>query len=197
MLGGFVIVALLLMLWPTIVFTFPLEKDNPNGTATAHSCEDTGPVTRRGFGINWNCVATIRDHESGETWTAEIDMNFFTPEDIGEPKEIVWGYGGSRSSHNTELRTYTLAEGGVSSGARTAIAIGAAVLVVVPAIFMFIRSLRWSGTQEQQRKDRERVNGTPEEQAAKKKEDEEFWAQMRRNREQRKQARRQRKQTRS
>ncbi|QUH04463.1 hypothetical protein HUO13_30085 [Saccharopolyspora erythraea] len=192
MIAGFIVVAVLVMLWPTIVFSFPTMKDKPNATADVKSCEDTGPVTRRGFGHNWNCVATIRDDETGQTWTTSIDMNFFTPDEIGEPQRLTWGYGGGRGNINTDKRTYTQAEG-FSSGTVTMISIVAAGVLGIPALWMFSKSVVWSFSQAEQRKFWEKIHGSPEERAAKKKKDQEFWDQMRRNREQRKQARQQRK----
>lgn len=193
MLGGLVVVAVIVMLWPTIIYSFPEQKDNPNGTALVKSCEDTGPITRRGFGHNWNCTAEIRDDETGQTWTASIDMNFFTPEDIGKQKRLVWGYGGSRTSHNTEKRTYTRAEDGYSSGTTTLVALVTTGVVGIPALLMLSKALAWSGTQEEQRKKREKIHGTPEERAAEKQKDDQFWAQIRANREERKKARQQKK----
>ncbi|CAM05167.1 hypothetical protein A8924_6330 [Saccharopolyspora erythraea NRRL 2338] len=192
MLGGFVVVAVLVMLWPTIVYSFPEKKDNPNGTALVRSCEDTGPVTRRGFGHNWSCVADIRDDKTGDTWTATVDMNFFTPAEVGKQKRLVWGYGGSRTSTNKEKRTYTRAEDGYSNGTVTLVLVVTTGLVGIPALWMFSKSVVWSFSQAEQRKFWEKIHGSPEERAAKKKKDQEFWDQMRRNREQRKQARQQR-----
>lgn len=173
MLGGLVATAVLVMLWLTIIFSFPEQEDNPNGTALVKSCEDTGPITRRGFGHNWNCTAEVRDDETGKTWTSQIDMNFFTPEDIGKEKKLIWGYGGSRTSHNTEKRTYTRVEDGYSSATNTLVAIVATGVVGIPALLMLSTALNWIGTQEEQRKWREKLHGTPEERAAKKRKERE------------------------
>ncbi|MER5391456.1 DUF6346 domain-containing protein [Saccharopolyspora sp. NPDC002686] len=167
MLGGFVVVAIIVLSWLTIVFSFPEKHDRPNGTAYVQSCEDTGPITRRGFGHNWSCTATIRDDKTGNTWTQTLDMNFFSPDDIGKEKRLTWGYGGGRSNINTEKRTYTPAEG-YSTGFTTTISVVSFIVLLPPALWMLATSVMWSFSQAEQRKFWEKIHGTPEERAAKK-----------------------------
>lgn len=167
LVGGLVVTAAVLMLWPTIVFSFPQKHSSPNATALVQSCEDTGPITRRGFGHNWDCSIKVRDDETGKTWTANVDMNFFTPDDVGKEKRLTWGYGGGRYNNNTELRTYTPAEG-YSTGVFTLIGCLAGVVIVPAALWMLAKSIIWSFSREEQRKFWEKINGTTEEKSAKK-----------------------------
>ncbi|WP_406689056.1 DUF6346 domain-containing protein [Saccharopolyspora sp. ID03-671] len=118
LIGGLTVTAAILMLWPTVVFSFPQKHEKPNSTAHVQSCEDTGPITRRGFGSNWNCAVTIRDDETSETWTTDLDMNFFTPDDVGKEKRLTWGYGGGRFNSNKELRRSKQHAGGRGSSGR-------------------------------------------------------------------------------
>jgi hypothetical protein len=172
MVFGLILTAAIALLWPTIVFSFPQKHDAPNATALVRSCEDTGPITRRGYGHNWNCTAEIRDSKTGETWTTDLDMNFFTPDDIGKEKELTWGYGGGRYNINTEKRTYTPAEG-YSSGTFTVVACVAGILVLPGVILMLVTALAWSLKSDEHRKHWEKIRGTPEERAAKKQQEQE------------------------
>lgn len=169
---GLLATACILMLWPTIVFSFPEKADEQNATALVQSCEDTGPITRRGFGRNWDCNVRIQDDKSGKTWTTSIDMNFFSPEDIGKEKRLTWGHGGGRASTNTETYIYTRAEG-FPTGVRTLVAIVAAIVLLPPALWLLAKSIVWSFPQNEQRKFWEKIHGTSEEKAEKKRNEQE------------------------
>ncbi|MEV4730871.1 DUF6346 domain-containing protein [Saccharopolyspora sp. NPDC049426] len=164
LVGGLVVTACIAMLWPTIIFSFPEKHERPNATALVQSCEDTGPVTRRGFGHNWDCTFQVRDDETGKSWTTTTDMNLFSPEDVGEEKRLTWGYGGSRFSTNTAVRTYTAAEG-YSAGFRLVVITLATIAIAPPALWMFAKSLVWGYSQAGQREFWERISGTPAERA--------------------------------
>lgn len=164
LVGGLVVTACIAMLWPTIIFSFPEKHERPNATALVRSCEDTGPVTRRGFGHNWDCTLQVRDDKTGESWTTTIDMNLFSPEDVGKQKRLTWGYGGSRFSTNKAMRTYTAAEG-YSEGFRLVVITLTTLAIAPPALWMFAKSLVWGYSQAGQREFWERINGTPAERA--------------------------------
>ncbi|TWG08907.1 DUF6346 domain-containing protein [Saccharopolyspora dendranthemae] len=175
---GLLTTACILMLWPTIVFSFPEKAEKQNATALVESCKDTGPITRRGFGHNWDCAVRIRDDETGRSWTTAIDMNFFSPEDVGKEKRLTWGHGGGRASTNNETYIYTRAEG-YPTGVRTLVAIVTAIIILPPALWLLAKSIVWSFSRDEQRKFWEKINGTPEERAEKKRKKQEEDAQWR------------------
>lgn len=176
--GGLVVTACIAMLWPTIIFSFPEKHERPNATALVQSCEDTGPVTRRGFGHNWDCAVQIRDDETGKSWTTTIDMNLFSPEDVGEEKRLTWGYGGSRFSTNTSVRTYTAAEG-YSEGFHLVVITLATIAISPLLLWMFAKSLVWGYSQAGQREFWEKIHGTPSERAEKKRREQQEEARLR------------------
>ncbi|KAA5832519.1 hypothetical protein F1721_16065 [Saccharopolyspora hirsuta] len=163
---GFGIVALIAFTALTVIFSFQRKTEATNATARVTACEDTGPITRRGFGHNWNCTATIRDDESGETWTTDIDMNFFTPEDIGQDKRLYWGYGGNRMV-TSDYRVYASPEG-VSAGTYAVISAAVGFPAIMAMLWFFAKAVVWGFSQEEQRKFWEKIHGTPEQRAAKK-----------------------------
>ncbi|MEB3366887.1 DUF6346 domain-containing protein [Saccharopolyspora mangrovi] len=167
MVLGLLATTCILMLWPTAVFSFPEKAEKQNATAIVQSCRDTGPITRRGFGHNWDCRAQIRDDKTGKSWTTNIDMNFFSPEDVGKEKRLTWGHGGGRASTNTETYIYTSSEG-YPAGVRILVAIVAAIVIIPPALWLLAKSVVWSFPQNQQRRFWEKINGTPEQKAEKK-----------------------------
>ena len=181
MVFGLVLTAAIALVWPTIVFSFPQKHEPPNATALVQSCEDTGPVTRRGYGHNWNCTAKIRDNKTGATWTTDLDMNFFTPDEIGKEKQLTWSYGGGRYNTNTEKRTYTPADG-YSSGTFIVVACVAGIFVLPAVILMLVTSLAWALPRVERRKHWEKIRGTPEERAAKKQQEQERDTELRESR---------------
>lgn len=188
---GVGIVAVILLTALTIIFSFPEKSTVTNATAKVQSCVDTGPLTRRGFGHNWNCTVTVRDDKSGETWTDKVDMNVFGPEDIGKEKRVAWGYAGGRIV-KSDNRDYSSTEGySVTTHLIVMFATGA--VAIVASLWFLSRAIIWSFSQQGQRKFWEKVHGNSAEKAAKKQQDDEFWAEMRRNRELRKQAKQNRK----
>lgn len=192
-LVGFGVLAVIALSAMTIMFSFQARASEADGTALVESCEDKGPISRRGFGHHWNCTVMIREHETGERFTAEVDMSVFSPEDIGEERLIAWGNTGRLQAGE---RKYVPVEHGVSGNTRDTVWMVVGLPTAIALLWMFPKAIVWGFTQEGQRQFWEQIHGTPEERAAKKAKDEEFWAELRRNREQRKQARRQRKRTR-
>ncbi|MCI2419163.1 DUF6346 domain-containing protein [Saccharopolyspora sp. K220] len=185
---GLGIVAVIGLTALTIVFSFPRKAEVSNATARVTACEDTGPITRRGFGHNWSCTATFRDDETGETWTTDVDMNLFAPDDVGKDVRVAWSHGGGRIV-TSENRVYTPLEG-VSSGTYTLIVVAVGFTTFLLGLWMLIKAVVWGFTQEGQRRFWDKFHGGAEKRAAQKKKDEEFWAQIKQNREQRKAARR-------
>lgn len=184
MVLGLIVTACIVMLWPTIVFSFPEKADKPNATATVQSCEDTGPITRRGFGHNWDCRVRIADDESRKNWTTNIDMNFFSPEDVGKEKRLTWGHGGGRASTNTDTYVYTRAEG-YPAGVRLLVSIVAAIVLLPPALWLLVKSVVWIFPQNEQRKFWEKIGGTSEQKAEKKRQkqaEDERWRETQRRR---------------
>ncbi|WP_207918737.1 DUF6346 domain-containing protein [Saccharopolyspora karakumensis] len=169
---GFGIVALIALTALTIIFTFPEKTPATNATAVAKSCEDYGPVSRRGFGHHWACTTEIRDDETGEVWTDVVDMNVLSPESIGKQERITWGYSGGRTG-KSDNRVYRSPDG-YSEGVNLTVTILIGFAAIPMILWYFAKAVVWGFSQEEQRKFWEKINGTPEEQAAKKqKEDEE------------------------
>lgn len=187
---GLGIVSVIVLTALTIIFSFPEKSKTTNATATVQSCEDTGPITRRGFGHNWNCTVNVRDDKTGETWSDQVDMNLFTPEDVGKEKRVAWGYAGGRIV-KSDNRVYSSPEG--YSGATSIIVMFATgAVAIVAALWFLAKAITWSFSQQGQRRFWEKSLGTSSEKKAKKQQDDEFWAEMRRNRELRKEQRRRR-----
>ncbi len=185
MLAGFAVIAVLLLSTLTIVFSFHGRVNHSNATAHVESCVDKGPVSWRGFGHNWKCTFTVQDDKTGDTWKDSLDFNFFTPDDIGTPQRITWGE--SRVSEGVGGYNQT---DGLPSGVDGWIDVAAIFIFIFPTLWVFSRSVVWSFPQEEQRKFWEKIYGTPEERAAKKEKDGEFYRQLRQNRADRKDARR-------
>ncbi|RRO16185.1 hypothetical protein EIL87_14125 [Saccharopolyspora rhizosphaerae] len=188
---GLGIVAVILLTALTIIFSFPEKSTATNATAKVQSCVDTGPITRRGFGHNWDCKIAVRDDKTGERWTDQVDMNVFSPEDVGKEKPVAWGYAGGRIV-KSDNRHYSTPEGS-STGTHLVVMFATGAVAIVAALWFLSRAIIWSFSQQGQRKFWEKIHGSSEEKAAKKEKDDEFWAEMRRNRELRKQAKERRK----
>ncbi|MBA8823287.1 hypothetical protein FHX42_000616 [Saccharopolyspora lacisalsi] len=188
MLAGFLVVVVLLLLNLTIVFSLQAGYSETNAIAHVRSCENKGPISWRGFGNNWNCTAVFQQDGTGGTWRATVDFNLFTPEEIGTPQRVLVSDGGGRivSSENVEYHQST----GISPGAAGWIWTATTFVFIFPTLWVFSRSVVWSFSQEEQRKFWEKIYGTPEERAAKKEKDREFYRQIRQNRADRKEARR-------
>ena len=161
---GFGIVAFIGLSALTVINWFP-AKTTANATAVVESCEDRGPISRRGFGPHWACQATITDDETRETWTDTVDMNVLSPADAGKQERITWGYSGGRVG-KSDNRVYRSPEG-YSRGVNTLVII----VVGFPAFLMMLwysaKAIVWGLSQEEQRKFWTKINkGTPEELAA-------------------------------
>lgn len=189
MLIGFGIVALIALTALTIVFSFPAKTGGSNATATAKSCEDYGPISRRGFGHHWACTAQIRDDKTGETWNDVVDMNVLQPQDVGRQERITWGYSGGRVG-KSENRVYRSPDG-YSEGVNLAVTVVVGFIAIVAMLWYFSKALVWGYTQEGQRKFREKIHGSSTERAAKKQQEraererrQRHWAEVKQHRQQ-------------
>lgn len=163
---GLGIVVLIGLTALTIIFSFPAKSPASNATAVAKSCEDYGPISRRGFGHHWACTAQIRDDKTGETWTGLVDMNVLQPEDIGREEHITWGYSGGRVG-KSENRVYSSPDGYPKS-VNTAVMVIVGAAGLVSMLVFFTKAIAWGRTQEGQRKASEKAHGTKSERTAKK-----------------------------
>lgn len=168
-LVGFGIVSLIALTALTIIFAFPEKTPATNATALAKSCEDYGPVSRRGFGPHWACTAEIRDDKTGETWTDVVDMSVLGPESVAKQERITWGYSGGRTGRS-DNRVYRSPDG-YSEGISLTITIIIGCAAIPLLLWYFSKAIVWGFSQDEQRKFWEKINGTPEEQAEKKQEE--------------------------
>ena len=163
---GLGIVVLIALTAVTIIFSFPAKSPESNATAIAKSCQDYGPISRRGFGHHWACTAQIKDDKTGETWTSVVDMNVLRPEDIGQKERITWGYSGGRVG-KSDNRVYSSPDG-YSKGVNTAVIVIVGFAALVSMLWFLTRAVAWGKTQEGQRKASEEMHGTESERSAKK-----------------------------
>lgn len=163
---GFGIVALIALTALTIIFAFPAKTSGSNATAVAKSCEDYGPISRRGFGHHWGCTAQIRDDKTGETWTDVVDMNVLQPQDVGRQERITWGYSGGRVG-KSENRVYRSPDG-YSDGVNLAVTVAVGFAALIAMLWFFAKAVVWGFTQEGQRKFWQKIHGSNAERTAKK-----------------------------
>ncbi|MDI2028477.1 DUF6346 domain-containing protein [Saccharopolyspora sp. TS4A08] len=163
---GFAIVALIALTALTVIFAFPAKTGGSNATAVARSCEDYGPISRRGFGHHWGCTAQIRDDKTGETWTDVVDMNVLQPQDVGRQERITWGFSGGRVG-KSENRVYRSPDG-YSDGVNLAVTVVVGFAALLAMLWFFAKAVVWGFTQEGQRKFWEKIHGSNWERAAKK-----------------------------
>jgi hypothetical protein len=149
----------------TAVFSFP-AKGAANATAVAKSCEDYGPISRRGFGHQWVCEAVITDYKTGETWTDVVDMNILTDEDIGNEKAISWGYQRGRAVMS-DKRVYSPADG-YSEAVHSLVLFPSFIIGGVGAFAMVVIGILGAMTRQSRRALIEKSFGTREERTAKK-----------------------------
>lgn len=163
---GLGIVVLIALTALTIIFSFPAKTSESNATAVAKSCEDHGPISRRGFGHQWACTAQLKDDKTGESWTGVVDMNVLQPDDIGREERITWGYSGGRVG-KSENRVYSSPDG-YSKGVNTAVTVIVGFAGLVSMLAFFTKAVTWGKTQEGQRRASEKTHGTESKRTAKK-----------------------------